>query len=44
MPAAAAGLRDTRPPIVLIIVAPELAVELLASGAIYECRQLHWIQ
>ena len=28
----------------LIKVAPELAVELLASGAIYECRQLHWIQ
>ena len=28
----------------LIKVAPELAVELLASGAIYECRQLHWVQ
>ena len=27
-----------------IKVAPELAVELLASGAIYECRQLHWVQ
>ena len=27
----------------LIKVAPELAVGLLASGAIYECRQLHWI-
>ena len=28
----------------LIEVAPELAVELLASEAIYECRQLHWIR
>ena len=28
----------------LIKVAPELAVELLASGAIYKCIQLHWIQ
>ena len=28
----------------LIKVAPGLAVELLALGAIYECRQLYWIQ
>ena len=28
----------------LIKVAPELAVAPLASGAIYECIQLHWIQ
>ena len=27
-----------------IKVATELAVELLAPGAICECRQLHWIQ
>ena len=31
-------------PLSLIKVAPELAVELLVSGAIYECRQLHRIQ
>ena len=28
----------------LIKVAPEVAVELLASAAIYKCRQLHLIQ